>query len=285
MTRQKKKSRFDAYEAITQSIVEKMDDGGLPPWRRTWTATGAPRNLVSGKVYRGINIFLLLLQPFNSPYWLTFKQAKAKGGHVRKGEKGTKIIFWKMLRKEKDGEEKVFPMLRTYTVFNAEQCEGIETPAVEGACSNDDDPIPACEAIVAGYPLPRPEMQAGKPSYAPFLDTVRMPRMDEFTGAEEYYSTLFHELAHSTGHKDRLDRDMMRVAAFGSQDYSKEELVAEFTASFLCAEAGISPAVLENQAAYLKGWRKALKGDPRMVVSAAQRAQKAAEYILDNSPE
>jgi antirestriction protein ArdC len=286
MASRKKQPRVDVYQAITDTLIEKMGDGDLPPWRRTWTAAGAPKNLASGKAYRGINLFLLLLSPFTCPYWLTFKQAKAKKGHVRKGEKGTRIIFWKMLSKENaDGKTSTFPLLRTYTVFNVEQCEGIEAPAVEGDCGNDDDPIPACEAIAAGYPLPRPDMQLGKPSYAPFFDTVRMPRMDEFMGAAEYYSTLFHELAHSTGHKDRLDRDLMGTISFGSEDYSREELVAEFTASFLCADAGISPSVLENQAAYLKGWRKALRGDPKMVVTAAQRAQKAAEYILGNREE
>jgi antirestriction protein ArdC len=249
-------------------------------------------------------VFLLLLQGYSCPYWVTFKQAKgyrapsqkaemlgafaadAEGNvrgkpHVRKGEKGTKIIFWKMLRKEEDdGKIRSFPLLRQYTVFNLEQCENILIPETEGQCSNNDDPIPACEGIVAGYPLPHPERQPGKPSYAPFLDIVHMPPMESFEGAEEYYSTLFHELAHSTGHRDRLDRDMMRTPVFGSEDYSKEELVAEFTASFLCSEAGIGPRVLENQAAYIDNWRKVLKGDPKMVVQAAQRAQKAAEYIL-----
>jgi len=271
--------KFDAYQDVTDRILAKMDDGELPPWCRTWTTAGAPKNLSSGKAYRGINVFLLLLQPFSSPYWVTFKQAKDKGGSVRKGEKGTRILFWKILNKEKEGKETSFPLLRTYTVFNTDQCEGLDVPAVEG-CSNSDDPIPDCEAIVAGYPLPRPERQKGKPSYAPFLDTVRMPRMDEFTGAEEYYSTLFHELAHSTGHVDRLDRDLMKVPEFGSADYSREELVAEFSASFLCAAGGISPRTIDNQAAYLAGWRKKLKADPKMVIYAAQRAQKAAEYIL-----
>lgn len=276
--------RKDVYQSVTDSILEKLEQGEIPPWRRTWAATETPKNLISKKAYRGINVFLLLLQGYSSPHWLTFKQAKAQKGHVRKGQKGTKIIFWKMLQKERDGGKvDTFPMLRTYTVFNVEQCEGIEIPTVEGECGNSEDPIPACEAIVAGYPLPSPKREHGKPSYSPHFDQVYMPPMEKFEGAIEFYATLFHELAHSTGHVDRLDRDLMRVPVFGSEDYSKEELVAEFTASFLCAKAGISPRVLDNQAAYIANWKKVLKADPKMVVSAAQRAQKAADYLLGAS--
>lgn len=284
-----KQSRVDVYQAITDAVLDRLLRGDVPPWRRTWAGQDIPRNLLSGKAYRGINVFLLLLQGFTSPFWLTFKQAKefkvpkgAPAPHVRKGEKGSKIIFWKMLQKTEGDKVTTWPLLRSYTVFNVEQCEGIPVPPQKGECSNNEDPIPACEAIVQGFPLPRPEICPGHPHYKPSFDSIGMPPMQSFSSAAEYYSTLFHELSHSTGHQDRLDRGIMDCPIFGSNEYSKEELVAEFSASFLCAHAGISPRVIENQTAYIKGWGNVLRADPKLLVQAAQRGQLSADFILAN---
>lgn len=275
------KPKADLYQTVTDKIVASMEGGQLPPWRRTWAGGGRPTNLASGKAYKGINVFLLAFAGYTSPYWVTFKQALDLGGNVRKGEKsGNAVVFFRKVEKEdKNGKVNSYPLFRSSPVFNLEQCDGLKAPEVE-TVGNSDDPIEACETIVMGYPLPKPAMDCGKPSYAPFMDTIRMPARESFTGIQEFYSTLFHEMAHSTGHVDRLDRDLMRVQRFGSEDYSFEELVAEFTASFLCAHAGISPAVLDNQAAYIAGWKSKIRSDPKLVIGAASKAQKAADYIL-----
>ena len=290
-----KKKKFDVYEMVTDRILEALENGTVP-WRKPWrggTAAGSPVNLKSKKAYRGINVFVLHLQGFSSRYWATFKQAKDLGGKVRKGSKGTPVVFWKWIDKkgkDDDGNEIVldrYPILRYYTVFNLDQIDGIDDPDAKAA---DDtpakfNPIEAAEKIVDEMPN-RPEITHNEPRayYRPSTDTVNMPKPELFDVPAEYYSTIFHELTHSTGHESRLNRDgITKLAAFGDDNYSQEELVAEMGAAFLCGHAGIENETIDNSAAYIDGWRKKLSTDKKLVVYAAAQAQKAADYILDNN--
>lgn len=173
--------------------------------------------------------------------------------------------------------------MRYYTVYNVAQCENIDESKIPSipTTHNDFDHIAECEAIIAGMPN-CPEIQQGKQraSYNPLSDIISIPRFDSFDTAEEYYSTLFHELTHSTGHGSRLNRLNNNVSGFGNEEYSKEELVAEMGAAFLCGFAGIENTTINNSVAYIQGWLKALKHDKKLVIMAAAQAQKAADYIL-----
>jgi len=204
---------------------------------------------------------------------------------VRRGEHGSKVVFWKIDKYETedaDGQTvaKTSAILRYYTVFNVEQCEGITASASDKVIN----PIEECERIVAGMPNPPAMVQAGA-WYRPATDTVGMPSRQAFGSAEEYYSTLFHELTHSTGHPSRIGREgIEKLNTFGSESYSKEELVAEMGAAMLAGIAGIERKTLSNSAAYLQSWIDVLKSDSRMVVFAASQAQKAADYIQGVRP-
>lgn len=282
-----------AYEVITERIASMLS-GGKIPWRRPWNAFRAagnlrPRNGASGSLYRGANWFLLGMLPYQHPVYLTFKQTVALGGTVRKGEKGFPVLFWKMLETteenatDADSVGKKIPFARYYTVFNIEQCEGLNLVLPEApAAPIEFDPIADAEAIWEEMPS-RPEMRYGgdRACFIPGFDQIRMPIRSAFPTAEGFYETLFHEAGHSTGHASRLNRkEIVSGSYFGARDYSLEELVAELTAAFLCAEAGIDQPVLENQVAYLQGWLEKLQAEPQAFVTAAARAQKAADYIL-----
>ena len=279
-------AKLNVYEIITGRIIEQLElalngEEGCIPWRRPWNAkTEWPRNLVSGKPYQGINVFLLSSQRFESPYWLTFKQATDKGGSVRKGEKSTPVIFWNFSEKQDadTGEVKKIPFLRYYSVFNTAQIDGlVDLPAAETAENIADGPLAKAAEIVASMPNP-PELKHGftRACYFPGSDQVQMPTQDSFYSTPEYYSTLFHELTHSTMHETRLDR---KVKPVDMEERSKEELCAELGASFLCGIAGIENT-LDNSTAYIQGWLSELRNDPKMVILAAAQAQKAANYIL-----
>jgi antirestriction protein ArdC len=279
----------DVYQEITDRMIAALEKGTVP-WRRNWTDASWPRNLVSNKAYRGVNVFLLATTDYASPYWLTFKQAKALGGTVRKGEHGTMITFWKLLdRKDQDegeggdshGNGRRVPLLRGYTVFNLEQTDGVNPPAgrIEETEERTVDPIPAAEAIADGYPN-GPEVRHGgnQPHYRPATDVIVLPAPVEFTDDAAYYAALFHELGHSTGAKHRLDR--FEPGSYGSHAYGREELVAEMCAAFLCGEAGVEQATAGNQAAYLASWVRVLTEDPKAIVVAGGKAQRAADLIL-----
>jgi len=277
------------YKMITDKVIAALDKG-VVPWRKTWRggSEGAPASLKSKKTYRGINVFVLALQQmtmgYQSRFWLTFNQAKALGGSVKKGEKGTPVIFWKLLRKEdsETGKSKTIPLLRYYTVFNVEQCDGVKDPEAgdkpEGCTFN---PIARCEAMVSNYnKAPTIQHVEQRAWYNPTMDLVNMPKPDTFCTPEAYYSTMFHELTHSTGHKSRLDRDGIKSSGFGTELYSKEELVAEMGAAMLCGICGIdNAAVIENAASYVAHWRSKLADDPKLLVCAAANAQKAADHV------
>jgi antirestriction protein ArdC len=278
-----------AYDAITDRIIAKLEEG-VVPWCKPWYGkAGMPRNLVSHREYRGINVFLLHCLAYESPYFLTFNQARNLGGHVRRGEKGCPVVFWKLLDVSEETDDlgrkiykvKQIPILRYYTVFNVAQCEGIEAPSLN-VPEREHSPIEAAESIVRGmHDAPGIRHGHTAASYCPADDVVRMPRPEVFNDGERYYSTLFHELTHSTGHSLRLDRKLYsNLAPFGSHDYSQEELVAEMGATLLCGEAGILETNIDQSAAYIDGWLHSLKNDRKLVVMAAAQAQKATDYIL-----
>jgi antirestriction protein ArdC len=288
---------MDVYAIVTEKIINLLEQGDVP-WRRPWTSTGLPRNLASKKPYRGINYFLLYASKYVSPFWMTHRQATQLGGHVRRGEESTIVVFWKVddakprtedLAAEKTEEKtpRRF-LLRYYRVFNEEQCELPQAvldklPKME---TREHSPISACAEIVGCMPN-APEIQhaGSKAFYSVATDRVSLPSAELFTSAEEYYATGFHELIHSTGHHKRLAREsILEATPFGSATYSVEELVAEMGAAYLCAESGISPAVIENQAAYISGWLKRLRDDRKLVVHAAAQAQRAADYVLGKVP-
>ena len=282
----------NVYEVINQRIMELLNEGTVP-WRKTWNvATNQPKNLISGKEYRGINVFMLACMPFASPYWLTFKQCQDKGGQVKKGSKSTPVVFYKWLdRQESDSEgaedgkissKGKVCMLRYYNVFNIDQIKGIEPPPSTEIIINTFTPIERAEQIVTGMPM-RPEIKHGgnSASYSPMLDYVKISKPEAFESAEEYYNTLFHELSHSTGNEKRVGRKgIQETSYFGSHEYSKEELCAEMSACFLSGHAGIEQTTIVNSAAYIAGWLKALKNDKTLLVHAAAQAQKASDYIL-----
>lgn len=267
------------YDYVTEAIVKQLEAGCIP-WKKTW-AHGMPSNFVSKKAYKGINLFLLAFAPYSSPYWLTYNQATSEGGTIRKGEKGTMVVFWKMLTgKDKiTGQDKNIPLLRYYTVFNVEQCDGLTYDKADVKAFN---PIESCETVLANMPQ-KPEVKHEQPSafYSPAMDFINMPKANTFDNPEYYYATLFHELAHATGHVKRLNRDTVTSGAkFGSEVYSKEELVAEMASAFLCSETGILPSTISNSSAYIQGWLKKLKEDRTLLVSAASQATKASKFIL-----
>lgn len=278
---------MNVYEIVTERIIKQLEAGTVP-WVKPWVGGNRAMNLISKKAYRGINVFLLDSAKYCSPYWATFNQIRNLGGNVKRGEKASIVVFFKMLDKEKEGTPKArpVPFLRYYSVFNTDQAEGIKIPA-GAVVSNPFTPIETCENIVTGMP-DRPTIKSDEQRafYAPILDYVNMPKRDTFRSPEEYYSTLFHELTHSTGHESRLNREGVRdCVPFGSTNYSKEELVAEMGAAFLCAVAGIENKTVDNSAAYLQTWIQRLKGDSKLIVQAATQAQKASDFILNKQAE
>jgi antirestriction protein ArdC len=273
----------DVYQIVTDRVLELLDKG-VVPWRKPWSGVDGqtPMNLVSGKPYRGINVFLLSACGYGSPYWLSFKQCKERGGFVRAGEKSSLAVFWKIYKKEVDGEEKEIRLLRYYRVFNVEQCEGINYPKPEPKAV-DFNPIAEAQGLIERMPnRPRLTHIENQAYYRRSIDTVNMPKPETFDGAAEYYCALFHEHVHATGHPTRLNRfkeEDNDVVAFGGEKYAKEELTAEMGAAFLCAISGIVDQTIDNSAAYIASWKKRIKDDRKLVVHAAARAQRAADYI------
>ncbi|GIP46128.1 DNA primase [Paenibacillus sp. J45TS6] len=262
------------YEIVTERILELLA-AGVVPWRRPWVVSGAV-NWISQRPYRGINT--LLLPPGE---YATYKQITEAGGSV-KGAKSQIVVFWRWLEKEDadTGEAEKIPMLRYYRVFDIKDCKGIKSKRKE--VSFDHDPIAEAEAIVDGYAdAPPIGFASGRAYYMPSPDRVSVPPLQDYPKAEEYYSTLFHELIHSSGHQSRLNRPgIEEYAAFGDENYSKEELIAEIGAAMLCATCGIDNSTIENSAAYIQSWHRKLKNDPTLIVKAAGQAQKATDYIL-----
>ena len=287
-------NKSDVNSIITDRLCALLEAGTVP-WRKPWRVANGqlPTNFKSKKAYRGINIFMLLCAPFECPYWASFKQVTELGGNVVKGSKGYSVVFWSRVpKKDKTGKplvngagkpEMTF-LLRYYTVFNLEQTEGIawQKPVVQEV--TEFQAIESAQKIVDGMPnAPEIRHEGSRACYSPAIDIVYMPKRETFTGIPEYYSTLFHELTHATGHSKRLARKGFgtgEASPFGSDTYGKEELVAEMGASFLCGNAGILHNTISNSASYCANWLKALRSDSKLIVSAAAQAQKASDYIL-----
>lgn len=277
----------DIYQAITDRFLEQLQKGKVP-WQQPWMSS--VQNLVSRKPYHGINAFTLGLTEYTSPFWLTFKQALDLGGHIKKGEKSLPVIYYKLLEKQDaevngamrgDGSQKRIPLVRWANVFNFDQTEGIKAPVITSTQS-PVQPLQKAASIVEKAKL-CPIIHAGFAAlYSPKDDVIRLPDPGTFKTREGYYATLFHEMTHATGHVSRLNREgITQPVKFGSQRYSKEELIAELGASFLSNEAGILNQVqFENSSAYLSSWIEKLQNDPRMIVSAASHAQRSADFVL-----
>jgi antirestriction protein ArdC len=259
---------------------------GVVPWQKPWDArVSMPRNLVSQKEYRGINVLLLLSLAYKSPFWLTYRQVNQLGGKVKRGEKACPVVFWKRYTfEEKDTKMQMeVPFLRYYYVFNLAQCEGLTAEPEMPVVSTPGDPLQAAKDIAIKMPQP-PAIKHGKVKacYSPRDDQVSLPSPPQFDKPADYYATLFHELVHATGHETRLKRKaIMEGGVFGSDSYGKEELLAEIGASFLCGRAGILDRTFNNSAAYIGSWLKQLQNDTKLIVQAAACAQRATDFILN----
>lgn len=289
-----KKRKATSLDKVTKAILDKIENGTLPwmrPWDKDEPLLGEHKNFVTGKRYRGFNSLSLYGNGYKSPNWVTFKKMKELGGSLKKGQKGSIVIFWKILKKteERDGEEveKNIPLLRHYFVFNLDQIDGIECPDTGSNIRKNEkeiNSIPGAEKIVFNFKN-MPSLTHGisqRAFYDKGEDYINMPEKEAFHSSEEYYSTLFHEIVHSTGHKDRLNRDsLVNACGFGDHEYSREELVAEIGSAMLCNKVGFSNKVLDNQAAYVRSWKDNIKKDPTILIWASQKAQKAFDYILN----
>lgn len=276
----------DIYQTITDRFVEQLKKGTVP-WQKPWFGV---QNMVSRKQYRGINALLLGSAEFQSPFWVSFKQALDLGGHIKKGEKSTPVIYYKLFDKHDeagnaiirgDGRAARVPFIRWANVFNLDQTEGIAPPAITTGQSTGQ-PLEKAAEIVANAKLCPIHHTGFAALYSPQDDVIRMPTPSSFRSPEDYHLTLFHEMTHATGHSSRLDREgITQPAKFGSERYSKEELIAELGAAFLSNEAGILTNLqFENSSAYLGSWIQKFQNDPRMIVSAASQAQRSADFVL-----
>lgn len=276
----------DVYGIITDKIIAQLEQGVIP-WTKPWKDGGLPRNLFSQKPYRGINVMLLAHLGYEHNLFLTSKQLNEIGGAIKPDEKPHLVVYWnygdRVKTEEIDAEEtkKKPPVLRYYTVFNISQCSGIPDSYVP-SISRTVFEIENCEAILKNMPS-RPQVthKVQKAYYDPLRDYVNMPKKGSFGSDESYYSTLWHELVHSTGHRSRLSRPgVIDMVEFGSEPYSHEELVAEIGTCYLQSHTGIT-GQFEQSTAYIRGWLQKLKGDRKFIFSASTHAQKAVDFILD----
>ncbi len=268
----------DIYQDVTNRILEAMEAGDTN-WLKPFTASsGMPANAVTRNEYHGINVLLLgLLNPFQSSEWASYKQWQAKGANVQKGQKGTRIVFFKQLEKENKDTGKIdrIPLLRYSTVFNADQVDGYKSNAIN--LPDLTQRLAHCDAYIDSLNI---VFGTGSPCYIPSQDSICMPSRCSFTGnqdgtpTEHYYSTLFHEVTHWTGHTSRLDR----LSDRSREGYAFEELIAELGAAYQCRIFGIDLEPRADHAKYLGGWLKALKNDKRFIFKAAAAAQKAIGF-------
>jgi antirestriction protein ArdC len=275
----------DLYTEVSARIVAELE--GAAPWVKPWSATpgqNTPQNAVSNRPYSGCNVILLWLarsRGWATPRFLTFKQAVEAGGHVRKGEHGTKVFFVKQLKvtdgEGEDAESRLVPLMREYTVFNVGQCDGLPESIKAGRpmrVRNPDARDMLADVFLRSTGADMREGH-GEAYYVPSHDFISMPAFQAFKGADHFYNVAFYELTHWTGHKSRLDRDLKN--RFGSRDYAAEELVAELGAAFLCAEFGFDGDV--RNAGYIATWIDLLKSDKRAFFTACSKASKAADYL------
>lgn len=282
----------DIYAHVTDKIIAELENGVLP-WHKPWNAEHAAGRITrplrhNGIPYNGINILMLwssaLDEAYSSPFWLTFKQAKAMGAHVRKGEQGSPVVYANSITRTEEtdaGEEveRTIPFLKSYTVFNAEQVDGL--PEHYTALPDPVlDPVQRIEHADRYFANVGADIRHGgnRAYYAIGSDYIQMPPFVSFRDAESYIATLAHEATHWTRHGSRLDRDLGRKV-HGDEGYAKEELVAELGAAFLSADLGITPNVRDDHASYIASWLEVLKNDKRAIFSAAAHAQRAVDFL------
>ena len=274
---------MDIYTAVTDRIIAQMEQG-IIPWKKPWIANAKAISHTTGKAYSLLNQ-MLLGRPGE---YITFKQCQEAGGHIRKGEKASMVVFWKWIEQEDEetGEKKEVPFLRYYNVFHIDQCEGITAKhSTATAFPDGAEVLEAAQEIIYDYlsheGVKLSHVEGDKAFYRPSTDEVVLPIRKQFVSTAEYYSTVFHELTHSTGHPSRLNR-LSKPTFFGTEDYSKEELVAEIGASALVNHVGLeTTSSLRNNSAYIQNWLSVLKNDKRFIVSAAGKAEKAVNLILN----
>ncbi|MGB7242592.1 MAG: zincin-like metallopeptidase domain-containing protein [Sulfitobacter sp.] len=290
--------KYDVYMEVTNQIIEALEQG-VKPWECPWQKNAAALPLrVTGDSYRGINHVLLNLkawtQGYRNPVWMTFKQAKDLGGMVRKGEKSSLVVKYgtfeaKDEAREGETKDKTRGYLKAYRVFNVQQIDGLDDqfPTPDEAEPLATRPIEQLSHIAAnmvesmgvGY------AEGGdRACYVPSLDKVHMPELPKFKAAELFYSTLFHELSHATGHKRRCDRTKDKAGSkFGNAVYAMEELVAEISSAMVGAQLDFQPGHIEDSAAYVQSWLKMLRDDKRAIVKAAAAAQRSADYLMEKA--
>ena len=292
-------TKRDVYQEVTNAIIDRLESGSVAPWHQPWKAGHAAGPVSrplrhNGQPYQGVNVLVLWIAAeaagHASPYWLTFKQAQELGGHVRKGQRGTTVVYastFKKTEERADGTtaDRSIPFLKSYTVFNANQCDNLPAhyTAMAPPPTGHVDPLPAVLQFAANTAA---DIREGgtRAAYTPTGDFVMMPPAATFESAETHASTLVHELAHWTGHTTRLDRGLAQANRFGDDAYAAEELVAELAAAFLAADLGFEPVPADDHAAYLASWLRVLKSDKRAIFTAASAASRAAAYLHSLQP-
>lgn len=290
-------TRRDVYQDVTNAMVARLESGNLPPWLQPWKAGHAAGPVSrplrhNGTPYQGVNVLMLWVAAETaghvSPYWMTYNQAADLGGHVRKGEKGTTVVYastFKKTEEKADGTtaEKAIPFLKTYTVFNAGQCDNLPAHYYQMAtpAPTAGDPLPAVLEFARNTGADIRE-GGNRAYYNPTADYVQLPPAGTFTTPEAHAGTLVHELAHWTGHGTRLARDFS--GRFGDDKYAAEELVAEMASAFLAADIGFEPTPRDDHAAYLASWLRVMKDDKRAIFTAASHASRVAEYLHSLQP-
>ena len=273
------KQKKDIQAEITNKIIADLEQG-TPVWIQSWAnGSNEPMNHSTGNAYSGINTLILWLSGYQSSRWATYKQAQSMGGQVRKGERGTSIVVCKPVVKKADSPDKAdkhFKMFRHFSVFNLEQIDGLEAPEAPQASDNTFSNIDDAEAILSSSGASVDFRDGGQPCYRPSIDRVTMPLRSQFSEKASFYGVLFHELAHWTGHKSRLNR-----IESGRKAYAYEELVAELSSSFLCCKVGLPFS--SQSSAYIKSWISGLKNDNKMIFKAASEAQKAVNYLINKT--
>jgi antirestriction protein ArdC len=291
-------SRADVYTTITNRIVEQLSQGTLP-WQKPWNAEHMVGRVsrplrFNGQTYSGINVIVLWMTAeasgFISPFWLTFRQALELGGHVKKGEHGSQIVYASTFKKKDttdagDEIDREIPFLKTYTVFCADQCEGLPKHYYQLAEPPKEKlaRIEQADRFVANTWA---DIRTGgnKAYYSMQEDFIKLPPFETFKDAESHAATLAHELTHFTRHPSRLNREFGRKR-FGDEGYAMEELVAEIGSAFLCADLGITPEIREDHASYVANWLKILKDDKRAIFTAASHASRAADFLHGLQPQ
>ena len=275
---------LNVYEMVTERIIKQLEQGTIP-WQKPWTGVRSGAfNRVSKKPYSLINQ-AILEKPGE---YATFKQWKDLGGHIKKGAKAEIVVFWKIIDVEEKNdkgeiEKKKLPLLRYYNVFHISQVEGVEP--LKEKLNTEIEPIEEADRVIKNYVdrehITFKECISDKAFYRPMTDTVVVPLKEQFKNTNSFYQVAFHEITHSTGAQKRLDRDIKELAPFGSEIYSKEELVAELGSAFLINHLGIeTKGTFQNSASYIESWLQVLRNDNKFIVSASSKAEKAVNYIL-----